>query len=477
MTFAHYDLIAEWSVRVILGLVVVLRRHSPATSLAWLVVIGFVPFVGAIAYFLVGENRLGLRRARQHALVTRQVARSDGNAGREPVLPGQVRRFDKVVRLATAVGAPPPLCGNELRLLSWTEQVIDSLVEDIDAARSHCHLLYYIFSQDSLAERVCRALIRAAGRGVACRVLVDAVGSRAFLRGALRRSLEGAGVAVVAALPVNPLRALVARIDLRNHRKLAVIDGKVAYCGSHNLSGKLYPRKERYGAWVDASVRITGPAVTELQRVFLQDWAFDATPLEEDPTLLVPHCTTDGEGCSVQVLPTGPNSVGAPLEDVMLQAIREARETITLTTPYFVPDEGMLAALRSASLRGVEVVLIVPKRSDHRVTQAAGQSHYELLLDVGVRIYRYAGGLLHSKTLTIDGLFSIISSANLDVRSFLLNFELALLVYDSAFHDVVAALHEVYLRQSEPLLAEAWSRRGRGQILVENLAKLLTPLL
>ena len=474
-----YLLILEWVVRLSMAVVIMVRRRSAATASAWLVVVAFVPLVGAVAYFLVGENRLGQRRSRQYERVVGQVSPADHlrERYRRIVQPDLPFRFLSIARLAEAVGAGPPLGGNDLTLLSDTKETMQHLVADIDGAAHHCHLLYYIFHEDPTGVSIAQALLRASQRGVSCRLLADAVGSKKFLSSSLRRDLQRGGVQVIEVMPVNPLRAAVARVDLRNHRKLAVLDGRIAYAGSHNVSEPIYPRKARFGAWVDASVRVEGPAVHLLQDMFLQDWVFNGGQELSDEDLFPPYDSPLEATSPVQVLPTGPSSPEAPLVDVMLQAIRLAESRVVLTTSYFVPDEAILSAMRSAALRGVQVVLVVPKHSDHWIAQAAGRSHYGYLLDVGVEIFEFNDGLLHAKTLSIDRQFAVIGSANLDVRSFMLNFELALLVYDSDFASQVHYLQESYIHRSEGLVRHRWRKRGTTRVLLDNVAKLATPLL
>lgn len=469
----------EWCLRCVLAVVILLRKRKPTIVLAWLVVVAFLPFAGAALYLLIGENRLGMRRRRKYkalvrAMETFQQKQQERSRVYQPVIDP---RFAGVAALAESAGAYPPLGGNQLELLSDTELLFDRMAADIAEARHHCHLLFYILNPDAIGQRIGRALMKAVERGVACRLLVDAVGSRDFLRSALAGEMHEAGVQVVAALPVTPLRALFWRIDLRNHRKIAVIDGRVAYTGSHNISTPIYPRKQKFGAWVDASVRLTGPAVMPLQEVFLQDWAFSAGPFPEDDTGYFPKLQVGKESLAVQVLPTGPEVEEPLLMQVMVHAVDVARKRVVLTTPYFVPDEPLLMALRSSAMRGVETALIVPHYSDHPIAQAAGRSHYGHLLDAGVRIHEYTPGLLHAKTLTVDYDLAMIGTANLDVRSFQLNFESALLIFDDDMASRIHFLQTEYLSQSVELSMTKWKKRGTGKVLLDNIAKLATPLL
>lgn len=473
--------IAEWSVRLVMFVVIVTRKRAVNAALAWLTVVAFVPFLGAAAYFMFGEVRLGRRRSREYADLEAAMElspelRRQFSEYEPPDMPGA---YHQLASLAGAVGAREPRVGNRLELMDDPRRLFGRMVEDIDAAEHHCHLLYFIADdsqEDPLTHAVAGALLRARSRGVTCRVLLDAAGSRDFLRGKLARGLREAGVEVVAALPVNPFRAMAARLDLRNHRKLTVIDGRVGYMGSHNLTDPVYPGKERYGDWMDASVRVTGPVVYDIQEAFLHDWAFSATGLADDAAFFPPVAGEPGN-VTASLLPTAPSSDRAPLLDVILQTLQLARDRVVMTTPYFVPDDAMLNAMRAAALRGVEVVLTVPKRGDHRLTAAAGRSHYGFLLDVGVDIREYPGALLHAKTVTMDRNFAILGSANLDVRSFSLSFELALLVYDTDFASELHYLQSEYLEKADRLTPQAWRERGALQVTADNLARLVTPLL
>jgi cardiolipin synthase A/B len=473
----------EWAVRVVMFVVIVTRKRSASTALAWLAVVAFLPFVGAVAYFMFGEVRLGRRRSREYQRLWDAVERSPELRRQFAAL--QPPRLDGslgvLADLAGSVGALEPRPGNRLALLEDAVGLFSRLTDDIEGARHHCHLLFYIADDsrdDPVTHMVCEALLRARRRGVRCRLLLDAAGSRVFLRGEWARTLRAAGVEVAAALPVNPIRGLAARLDLRNHRKLCVVDGRVGYMGSHNLTDPVYPGKEAFGDWLDASVRIEGPLVYELQEVFLQDWAFNVGKVPADPDLFPATVTAPmGVGVVASLLPTAPSLERAPLLDVILQALHVARERVVLTTPYFVPDDSILQAMRSAALRGVEVVLVVPKKGDHGLAQAAGRSQYGFLLDVGVEVREYPGALLHAKTLTMDREFAILGSANLDVRSFSLNFELALLVYDTDFASELHYLQSEYLEQAERLTREAWEGRGVVRVVGDHVARLVTPLL
>ncbi|MBL0922688.1 MAG: cardiolipin synthase, partial [Phycisphaerales bacterium] len=317
-------------------------------------------------------------------------------------------------------------------------------------------------------------------RGVRCRVLVDAVGSRPFLRSDLCAAMRRAGVLVCEALPVNPLRMLLARVDLRNHRKIVVIDHRIGYTGSHNLAEAdfLSKKKPRAGDWVDASVRLEGPAVGALQAVFLGDWLLDSVEPDEEVERLARRAPVEVEGGSVaQLIPSGPDRESGAVQQAMLALIYAADRELILTTPYFVPDESTRAALCIAARRGVRTTVVVPAHPDARLVAAASRAFFQELLDAGVRIRRFRKGLLHAKTFTIDGEIAVITSVNMDMRSFFLNFESTLVVYDRRFAEELRRAQHGYMELAPEVSAGEWAHRPLVNRFVDNIAQLAAPLL
>jgi cardiolipin synthase len=453
------------------------RRASSPTTLAWIVVILALPVVGTVLYLLVGEVRLGGRRITRHLEIVKRIQSSVPftAAASGAVRPTISSDHQHLAVLAEAVGDNDPLGGNSLTLMGETDLFVQALVDDIDSAQHHCHLLFYIFLTDFTGKRVAEALMKAAARGVDCRVLVDAVGSKMFTRSSLRKRMEQAGVRVVEALKAHPLRMLFARIDLRNHRKIAVIDGVIGYTGSQNIADSEFAIKPRFAPWVDAMVRIVGPVVWDLQMLFVEDWFLDTDESLEHLLNIQP--LTQGDGVVAQIIGTGPNSYNEAMRQLLQAAFHTAREELILTTPYFVPDDATLAALCTAARRGVRTTLVVPARNDSPLVAAASRSNYQQLLESGVTIHEYQRGLLHAKTITIDRSVGLIGSANLDRRSFELNFEVNLVVYDSDFAGQLRFLQTAYISDSRPVDASAWSRRSTAVKVWHNAAGTLSPLL
>ncbi|HMN96045.1 MAG TPA: cardiolipin synthase [Phycisphaerales bacterium] len=473
-----YLLIADWVIRITMAIVVLLRRRSePSVSLAWLVLVVSIPIVGTIIYLLVGETRLGRSRVARHAEIVARVERPEVRLPHSPAARAHKLGVheEQLALLAESVGGNVPLAGNRLELFGDTDVVIQRLVEDIDAAQEHCHMLFYIYLDDDSGRRVGEALARAAMRGVKARLLVDDVGSRDFLRSPLRRQIAAEGVAVAGALPASLPRMLLQRIDLRNHRKIAVIDGRIGWTGSQNIANAEFAPKAHYAPWVDCMVRIQGPVVHDLQTLFVEDWFLDSSESVEAVLRHVPDPLD--HGCTAQFLGTGPGSSRAAMRLLIQAMVQLAREELVLTTPYFVPDEATLLTLCATARRGVKVHLVVPRRNDSRLVALASRGFYEPLLDSGVEIREFNGGLLHAKTLVVDRHICLISSANLDRRSFELNFETGLVVYDDDFSSQLRFLQTGYMESSTRVDPSRWRDRSWPARLAQNAAGLMGPLL
>ncbi|MGE3316041.1 MAG: cardiolipin synthase, partial [Planctomycetaceae bacterium] len=354
--------LADLFIRAGLSARVIMRKRPVGVSLAWLAVILMLPFFGAFVYLFLGERRLGTKRAARSATFREPYENWVAELRKRQFTnwSSQGTECEPLARLATTVVGIPPLADNSLELLTSADAVFQSLIADIDAAKSTCHLEFYIWALGGHADEAARALIRAAARGVTCRVLVDAVGSKTFLASPLAREMQQGGVHIQPALPTGIFRALFVRIDLRLHRKIVVIDGHVAYTGSLNLVDPRYFKQgSGVGQWVDAMVRIRGPAVEALAVTFLADWELE-THVGIDKLQKTGDAGPQPAAgtAAIQVLPSGPREQLQGIQEVLLTAIYAARRELIMTTPYFVPDESMLTALISAARRGVEVVLI-----------------------------------------------------------------------------------------------------------------------
>jgi cardiolipin synthase len=464
---------------IAVSLRVIVKRRPPGVSLAWLILVIVLPYFGAVLYLLMGERTLGRRRAKRAEALLPPLQKwlSDIASATPPELEDEPVGREKLRRFVAGSVGVPALGGNQLELIEGADATLEAIIKEVDRARETCDLEFYIWHLGGLADEVARALIRAEARGVRCRVLLDSVGSVWFLRSSLVREMRKGGVEVVEALPVSLLRGLFVRADLRLHRKIVVIDGKVAFTGSLNMVDPCFFKQGAgVGEWVDAMVRVTGPAVKLLELVFVWDWLIETGETLE---ALIPHTESDlpfatGEAVA-QVLPSGPGYEGGGIYQLLLTAIYASRRELIMTTPYFVPDEPIIDALQAAARRGVAVTLIVPERVDSLLVRYASRAYNDDLF--GVRILRFRGGLLHTKSVVIDGETTLFGTVNLDIRSLRLNFEVTLIAFDVRFGNAVRELQLRYAAQAEPIDLQRWRQRRGYTRLLENAAQLMSPLL
>ncbi len=467
---------------VLLAIRVIMRRRPVGVSLAWLLLMLSIPLAGVLLYGLIGERSLGRWRARRSQ---RLRGHYQEWISRLPICnlntPDELTAAQRPLHaLAQTLLGPAAMPGNRLTLLSDAHRILERIAAAIDRAHSYCHLEFYIWQPGGAVDRVEQALRHAAERGVSCRVLLDSVGAKQFLASANARALADAGVELVEALPANLLRLQLRRLDLRQHRKLVIIDDAIAWTGSLNMIDPRHFKQESgVGRWVDAMVELKGPGVLALDALFVWDWELETGQGLEilDPARLR-HCQELRPGdARIQVVPSGPGYHKGTISQLLLTAIYSARRELVMTTPYFVPDESLFQALIGAALRGVQVRIILPARVDSVLVRYASGAYFDDLLKAGVKIYRYTQGLLHTKSLCIDGHTALFGTVNLDVRSLWLNFEVTLCIYSERFGQQLRALQQQYLEQSEPLDNARWHRRSKRQRFLENSAQLLSPLL
>ncbi len=453
-----------------------LRPHrEPASRLAWIIAILALPIVGVVLYLLLGETRISGRRRTRGREVNAGLPRPRGNyrCSKENAGSAHWAAF----ALARTVNHLDPTCSNSARLAPDSNAAIDEMIADIDAAREHVHACFYIWLADHNGLKLKNAFIRAAERGVHVRLLADALGSRRLIESGHWTEMHDRGCEVRVALPVgNPLWTLIrGRVDLRNHRKLMVVDNAVAWCGSQNAADPDFRIKPRFAPWVDIMSRWQGPVAQQCQYLFVSDWIAEGG---DDISALLTETVPEGSGEIVaQVLGTGPTAEFDAMPACFSELIHSAREELVVTTPYFVPDEQLLFALTSAGRRGIRTLMLFPKRNDNWIVAAASRSYYKDLIDAGAEIYEFKPGLLHAKTMVVDRRVGLIGSANLDRRSFELNFENNILFDDAAFAEAVRARQDEYLAQCERVTREDVERYGIALRLWQNLLATLSPML
>ena len=461
---------------------VLLRRPARGVALAWLMLAMAVPYLGAILYFLIGERRIPRSRTERIAKMRADFRRlAAPHVERHRVPDDAVQSHDSKALQKAGLNffGVPPITGNRLSLSFNTLDMLARIAADVDRAEHSVLMEFYIWNEGGLTAEVRDALIRAASRGVECLVLVDAMGAGSWWRGGEPAQLRAAGVNLREALPMGLLRGLAGRTDLRLHRKIVVIDGAVAWTGSMNMVDPRYFKQDAgVGEWVDAMTRIEGPVAGLLAAVMLGDWIAetgdDLQDLVRKTRLTVAE---PREGVPVQVLASGPGESGEGLLQVMLALINAADREVIITTPYFVPEDQLVTALRGASARGVKVVIVLPRRIDSIMVRYASRSFFDEIMEMGGQILQYRDGLLHTKSITIDGAVALFGTANFDMRSLWLNYEASLLIFGGNFVTELRHLQAAYMNGSDHIQLVPWPKRPIAERLRESALRLLSPLL
>lgn len=475
--------LTEWSIRLASLVAVPRQQRLPSSALGWLLLLTLFPVPGAILYWLIGSPKLSSRRREQQQFAdetVRQVMdQARGDQRRAQVIgPTMEGRYAALARMVEHLGGKPVFAGNHFELLDDYNGAVCRLIADIDHAERFVHAQYFMWADDEVGGAVIDALIRAHRRGVAVRVLIDHLGNFKFNRPVFTR-LRAAGISVREMLPVRVFDDEWSRIDLRNHRKIVVVDGEIGYTGSQNLIHNTYhkPGNLKKGLYYEELVsRITGPIVVQLAAVFAADW------FSETGDVLTPNNFPELAGewriegnVLAQTLPSGP---GQETENNWLLfnvLFHQAQRSIVIVTPYFVPDLTLRVAITTAAKRGVAVTLVVSDIADQFLVSRIQRSNYEELLAAGVSIRLFKPpALLHSKHISFDDDICIIGSSNMDMRSFQLNLEVSLVVYD---RQMVAALQKIeagYIARSRELTKEEWNRRSWGERFVQQTSQLLS---
>lgn len=457
--------------------------RKPSTAMAWLILVIAVPYFGFLAFLLFGSTSVGRRRARQQHEVNEAVmAAAPLDELGETVDDPTVRGF---ARLNRNLAALPMTAGNSIELIADYQSSMEAMRREIAEARSYVHMQFYISAWDHVTGPLMEELVRATERGVEVRFLFDHLGSRG-IPGYKQfvEKLRGTDIRWAPMLPIRPTKGEIRRPDLRNHRKILVVDGRVAFTGSQNAIEPCYdkPKNQKLGRqWVELMTRVEGPVVQELNLVFATDWLIETGESLRELVVVLPPPPSPRPGAvtgvECQVVPSGP---GFPTENnlrLFNGLLYAARSRLSITSPYFVPDESLLYAVTTAAQRGVEVELFVSATADQFMVAHAQRSYYEALLTAGVRIWLYPEPfVLHAKHLTVDDRIAVIGSSNLDMRSFALNYEVVMMMVGA---DVVAAMSEVqdeYRRLSTELTHDAWRSRGWGQKYVDNVMRLTAAL-
>ncbi len=473
LAIVHALVVIVFSMRILLR-----DDLSSVARLAWIMVMLFTPYIGVVIYLLFGEISLGRTVHQRHDEIFAKLHNLAGAAmgSCDQNLDGQVETEYQTAFRAASVDGFETTVGNRAELLSDAATARSRLIEDFDNATESIQCLYYIWLDDNTGINVAKALMRAARRGVACHAMADDLGSRKFVRSKWWREMREAGVKLAVALPLKWVldTILFSRIDLRNHRKIIVIDSRITWCGSQNCADSEFRVKAKYAPWVDIMLRFEGPVVAQCQLLFASDWLLNSG--EEVPSVFQLRTKEKDGGFPAQLFADGPTDRRGATPQLFATLLALARTEVVITTPYFVPNATVLDAICAAAIRGVDVTIIVPERNDSWIVAAASRSYYRQLLQHGVKILEFREGLLHSKTLTLDRTLSLVGSSNIDHRSFDLNYENDILLRSDKLTRAIRERQQEYMDKSVSVTIEdvkAWSYIRR---IWNNVVATLEPI-
>lgn len=482
LTLTYY---AYWLMLIYVTLQIIHQYTISSRASAWLFTVYLFPVAGMVLYFIFGVNRRK-RKIYGRKLTKNQQSleayQAEFNADSLRVLKrhkDQLKQFHGLTKMIYRDSCSRLTVNNQLMLLENGEDKFKHLLQDVAAAQHTIHLEYYIFRADDIGSELIQLLIKKAKSGVKVRLIYDDYGSLNLPRQVLSR-MRSAGVEVEPFYEIR-LFAFAERLNYRNHRKIVVIDGHIAYVGGINVGDEYindtHHDKKTY--WRDSHLRLVGQGVAYLQNIFLNDWNFCAEQqVEIDGELPDDLADMDIDNTHmVQLVASGPDSPAPSILFAMLHALHLAQQEVLITTPYFIPNPALIKALKIAVLRGVQVRLLVPDQSDNKVVNAAAQSFYYEMLLAGVEVYQYTAGFIHAKTMVIDGFLSVMGTANFDERSFELNFEVNVLIYDESFAQQLVDSFKRDVEQAKQLSTETWEKRSVLKIFVEKVARLISPIL
>ncbi|MFT4260295.1 cardiolipin synthase [Microbacterium sp.] len=463
----------------ITAIIVIPRNRRPTSAMAWLLAIFFLPFIGVFLFLLIGNPRLPRARRRKQDQINGYIHEASEQLHFGTLRPDAPAWFGPLVEMNQRLGALPISGDNGAKLISEYQESLDAMAAEIRKATQYVHVEFYILQSDASTDDFFRALEEVSARGVTVRVLLDHWANRWKPRyRQTTERLDAMGADWHLMLPVQPLKGRMQRPDLRNHRKLLVVDGTVAFLGSQNITDSTYnlPKNIARGLhWVDLMVRIDGPVVLSVNAIFVADWYSETDDILEEIDIASASPGTGDLDC--QVIPSGP---GFEVENnlrLFLGLLYAAKEKIMIVSPYFVPDEALLLAVTTAVDRGVEVELFVSEEGDQAMVYHAQRSYYEALLKAGVRIWMYRKPfILHTKSLTIDEQVAVIGSSNMDMRSFGLNLEVSMLVRGEEFVAEMRGVEAQYRSLSRELTLQEWMQQPLRSTVLDNLARLTSAL-
>src|SRR4051812_41884931 len=462
---------------IVIGFVIFLENRHPTQTLTWLVVLGGFPLVGFIFYLLFGRNYRKEKMYRKKYFLDKQAfltVEGENDPRGEEKLSLMGEHQARLFTLAQKLGNSPISFDTSTKVLTNGEETFHHILEQLNRARHHIHMEYYIVRDDHIGQEIKKILVEKAAQGVKVRFLYDAVGSWKLSKKYINE-LKTAGVETVCFGPVK-LPFLNNKFNFRNHRKIIVIDGMIGFVGGLNIGDEYLGRDENYGFWRDTHLRLVGEAVRSLQLIFLQDWYYMTDQSLLTSEYLSPLLKENEHG-GVQLIAGGPDNENSVIKNIFFAMITSAKESVWIASPYFIPDEDIFSALKITALSGIDVRLLVPKNPDKRIVFHASRSYFPDLLGAGVKIYEYEKGFMHSKIVIVDHELASIGTSNMDMRSFHLNFEVNVFLYRTESTKKLVSEYVNDLRSSKKINYEVFQKRHLGYRLLESTSRLLSPLL
>jgi cardiolipin synthase len=452
--------------------VILLENRNPVKSISWLVVLVFIPFVGLFLYLIFGQDfrkRKMISRKSIQRITMRPCAAIDikelDNSGIDV-------DFLKLIQMLKSNSEADAYTHNKIDVYAEGENIFDSIFEAIRNAKNHIHIEFFIFEDDKISNELRKLLIKKSKEGVRVRMIYDYLGSYKLSKNYLR-SLRTAGVYAKPFLPMR-LRLRRSKINYRNHRKLIVIDGIIGFTGGINIADR-YLYGSELGKWRDTVVRIEGAGVHGIQKLFLIDWYFvERKLITEEKYFPVPVKFNEN---IIQTVSSGPDTDWEAIMQGICNAIMAANNYVYIHTPYFMPNELVNGCIQMAALSGTEIRLMIPEKSDAKLSDLSASSYLGGVMEAGVRVFKYQGGMLHSKAIVIDDFVSIVGSANIDERSFIHNFEVNAFIYDDKTALQLKKLFMDDIEHCKELTLEEWNNRQRRQKMKESFARLFSPLM
>ncbi|MEK3763843.1 cardiolipin synthase [Solibacillus sp. FSL K6-4121] len=461
--------------------VIFLERKKPSSTWAWLLVLFFLPFVGFFLYLLLGRQLRkkhlfrwdGRKDIGIEQLINYQIEAIENNE--LELRTEHIKNYSHLIYMNLKTNNAVLTQDNDVKIFDDGSDKFEALISDINHAKNHIHIQYYIFKLDNLGQRIINALIKKAKQGVKVRVLFDEMGSRGIRKRHFKELIEAGGEVEVFFPSILPL--INPRLNFRNHRKIAVIDGRIGYIGGFNVGDEYLSLSDRFGYWRDTHLRIEGSAVHPLQTRFILDWnqasAKNDIIYAERYFPIIPQKGT----AALQIISSGPDTEWEVIKNNYLHLIANAKKYVYIQSPYFIPDESFFDAIRIATLTGIDVRIMIPNKPDHMFVYWATYSYVGPLVEAGAKVYHYEKGFIHAKMIVVDDEIASVGTANIDVRSFSLNFEVNALIYDRLLAHRLAEIFERDIMDCSELTLELYKNRSNYTKFRESMSRLLSPIL